>query len=71
MNDRREAVHELKATFRVLNDDLDHVQRLAEGDTAFSRRASVRTFIAFVEGLTNHLMRVAAASVPSEKFDHA
>lgn len=64
MNDRAEAVNELKATFRILNDDLSHVQKLAGVDPAFVHRTRVRTFIAFVEGLTNQLMRVAAASPP-------
>jgi hypothetical protein len=63
MTPRSAAVSDLKATFSLLKGDLDAAVALGKrDDTQFARRTLIRTLFAFVEGLTNQLSSVAAAS---------
>lgn len=64
---RGEAVTQLKATFKILAEDVAAAVTLAKTeDTQFARRTLVRTLLAFVEGVVNQLSSVSVASAPPE-----
>ena len=64
---RSTAVNELKRTYSMLKGDVDDAVTFGSAnDTQFARRTLVRTLFAFIEGLTNQLSSVAAASAPTE-----
>jgi len=61
---RRESVEELKAIWKILNEDLDLAVKYGQSDdTPYARRALVRSFFAAVEGLSYQLRRVTLASI--------
>jgi len=67
MTGRSLAVNELKSTYTTLKEDVDAAVAFRKAkDTQFARRTLVRTLFAFIEGLTNQLSSVAAASAPTE-----
>jgi len=67
MTPRSAAVNELKSTYTMLKGDVDAAVVFGKANgTQFARRTLVRTLFAFIEGLTNQLSSVAAASAPTE-----
>jgi hypothetical protein len=67
MTSRNTAVNELKATYTTLKGDVDAADGFRKtNDSQFARRTLVRTLFAFIEGLTNQLSSVAAASAPTD-----
>ena len=61
---RRESVEELKAIWKILDEDLDQAVKYGQSDnTPYAQRALVRTFFAAVEGLSYQLRRVTLASI--------
>jgi hypothetical protein len=67
MTGRSTAVSELKSTYATLKGDVDAAVLVGKAnDTQFARRTLVRTVFAFIEGLTNQLSSVAAASAPTD-----
>ena len=67
MTRRSASVNELKITYTTLKGDVDAAVAFGKtNDNQFARRTLVRTLFAFIEGLTNQLSSVAAASAPVE-----
>jgi hypothetical protein len=65
---RFEAVHNLKATFLILESDVKEIQKVANGNTTgFHVRMSIRTYSALIEGLLYQMRQVA---LNSEGMDH-
>lgn len=61
---RRESVEQLKAVWKILDDDLDLAVKYGQSDnTAYAQRALLRTFFAAVEGLSYQLRQVTLASI--------
>lgn len=66
---RAEAVEELKATFVILDDDINEVRNIANGEMkGFHVRASIRAYSALIDGLL-YQMRQVAISSESEDFN--
>ena len=60
---REDAVHELKAVYNILKNDVDEIFEYGESkNTHFAHRTMLRTHFAFIEGMVYQLRQVALAS---------
>jgi hypothetical protein len=64
---RAEAVEELKATFAILDDDINEVRDIASGKMkGFHVRASIRAYSALIEGPLYQMRQVSISSEPND-----